>query len=309
MQTPLSIVFFGTEYLAEAMLQALLADSRFVIRGVVTQPDRPVGRKQILTASPVKQLALSHQIPIFQPEKLREHNPDVLEVRPDFFVVAEFGQLIPEIWRTFPVIDTINVHPSLLPKYRGATPIQSAILNGDAETGVAIMQLEPTMDTGPIISVTTMALDPNDVYEVVEKKLAQLAGPLLQEAIIGLANRQLTPTPQDHAQATLCRKLTRDSGRVDWQRPATEIYNQYRALHRWPGIWTTWNNLRLKLLEIKPIATDVPAGQVRCEHNTIIIGTGQGSILVTQLQLEGRSALTAPAFIQGSAAFAGAQLH
>lgn len=305
---PLSIVFFGTEYLAEAMLQSLLNDSRFRVHAVVTQPDRPVGRKQILEAPPVKKLAAAHNISVFQPEKLREVSPDILGIQPDFFVVAEFGQLIPENWRTFPIIDTINVHPSLLPKYRGATPIQTALLNGDTETGVTIMQLEPTMDTGPIVAAVRMNFDPNDVYDTAEKKLAALAGPLLNDSLVQLFEKTLVPIPQNHDLATHCRKLTRDSGRINWQRSAQEIYNQYRALHRWPGIWTTWNGLRLKLLEVKPTNTAVPSSQVMWENKVLLVGTGQGSLEVSRLQLEGRSAMDAKTFISGSAAFVGAQL-
>ncbi len=308
MVQPLSIVFFGTEYLAEAMLQSLLSDVRFVVLAVVTQPDRPVGRKQILEAPPVKKLAAAHNVPIFQPEKLRDVSPDMLGVKPDFFVVAEFGQLIPENWRTFPTTDTINVHPSLLPKYRGATPIQTALLHGDAETGVTIMQLEPTMDTGPIVSAVRMTVDPNDVYDVVEKKLAALAGPLLNDSLAQLAAKAITPAPQNHDQATHCRKLTRDSGRINWQRPAGEIYNQYRALHRWPGVWTTWNGLRVKLLEIKSNTTTVPVSQVSWKNNKLLIGTSEDSIEVIRLQLEGRSAMEAKTFVSGSATFVGAQL-
>lgn len=309
MAQPLSIVFLGTEHLAEAILQSLLGDARFAVRAVVTQPDRPVGRKQILEAPPVKRLATAHHVPVFQPEKLRAVSPDTLGIKPDFFVVAEFGQLIPESWRTFPTIDTINVHPSLLPKYRGATPIQTALLHGDSVTGVTIMQLEPTMDTGPIVSAVSMTLEPHDTYEVVEQKLAALAGPLLGDSLMQLAEKKITPTPQDHAQATQCRKLTRDSGRIDWQRSALEIYNQYRALHRWPGIWTTWNGLRVKLLEIKTSPTLVSPATVALVDSALLIGTAHGSIEVTRLQLEGRSALAAATFVTGASDFVGAQLQ
>lgn len=309
MTQPLSIVFFGTEHLAEAMLASLLSDTRFIVKTVITQPDRPVGRKQILEAPPVKKLALAHNVPIFQPEKLRNTSPDLLGIKPDFFVVAEYGQLIPENWRTFPVIDTINVHPSLLPKYRGATPIQTALLSGDTETGVTIMQLEPTMDTGPIVSVATMMIDPDDVYDVVEKKLAALAGPLLNDSLAQLSQKTIIPIPQNQSQATHCRKLTRDSGRIDWQRSALEIYNQYRALHRWPGIWTTWNGLRLKLLEIKPAPITAKPGVISLHNGALIIGTNDGGLEVTRLQLEGRSAMDAKVFLSGATDFVGAQLQ
>lgn len=290
-------------------MQSLLNDARFAVQAVVTQPDRPAGRKQIPEAPPVKKLAVAHTIPVFQPEKLRDVSPKSLGLKPDFFIVAEFGQLIPEHWRTFPIIDTINVHPSLLPKYRGATPIQTALLNGDAATGVTIMQLEPTMDTGPIVSAVKMIIDPDDVYEDVEQKLAALAGPLLSDSLAQLAKKKITPVPQNHAEATHCRKLTRDSGRIDWQRSAPEIYNQYRALHRWPGVWTTWNNLRVKLLAIKPSATAAAPGLVVWQNKSLIIGTGTGSIEVTRLQLEGRSAMDAAVFLSGAADFIGAELH
>lgn len=309
MTKPLSIVFCGTEYLAEAMLQSLLSDERFIIKTVITQPDRPVGRKQILQAPPVKELALKHNFNVIQPTKLRETSPEILGDRPDFLVVAEFGQLIPETWRTFPIIDTINVHPSLLPKYRGATPIQSALLNGDAITGVTIMQLEPTMDTGPIVATITAPLGTDDVYETVEAYLAALAGPLLNDSLVALANNTIKPTPQDHTLATHCRKLTRDSGRINWSQSAQAIYNQYRALHRWPGIWTTWTGLRLKLLAVKPNPTSIAPGKIEFINNTLLIGTGAGSLEISRLQLEGRSAVDAKAFMAGAAEFIGGQVE
>lgn len=309
MNQPLSIVFFGTEYLAEAVLWALLNDARFVVKAVVTQPDRPVGRKQTLQATPVKELALKHNLTVLQPEKLRLTSPDTLGFKPDFFVVAEFGQIIPTTWLDWPRLNTINVHPSILPQYRGPTPIHSAIWHGDTQTGVTIMELEPTVDTGPIVSVVTTTIEPTETYDEVEKKLATLGGPLLCDSLIKLAEKTITPVPQVEALATHCQKLTRDSGRVNWQQSAQTIYNQYRALKRWPGIWTTWRRQRVKLLEVRLSLAQLSPGAVEYQDKKIIVGTTSGSLEITRLQLEGRNATEANAFIVGAPQFTDSQLE
>ena len=293
-----SVVFFGTHEFATTVLAGILANNQFVVSTVITQPDRPVGRKKIMTAPPVKVLAESQAIPYLQPESLKNFVlPSV--PRPDFVIVAQYGNLIPPAILAWPKYGTLNTHTSLLPKYRGASPVQAALLNGDTETGITIMLLDEGMDTGPIVLQEKIRISPDDKYPEVEKNLATIAVLTLIKAIEGLYAGNLKPQPQNNSLASTCGKLDRDNGRVDWQKSALEIYNLFRALYPWPGVWTMWENKRLKLLEIKPATETILPGKVEIISGRLLIGCGNGSIEINTLQLEGKSAVTAKEFIVG----------
>lgn len=304
---PYSVVFFGTQEFAATVLGGLLANPLFTVVAIITQPDRAVGRKKIMTAPPVKILGTSKNIPVFQPENLKNFVlPNI--PTPDYGIVAQYGNIIPERILHWPINGMINTHTSLLPKYRGASPVQAALLNGDQATGLTIMLMDKGLDTGPILLQEKIAIGENDKYPEVEKHLADIAVPNLVRAIEGLINGTIKPKSQDNSKASSCGKLDRDSGRIDWSKPAAIIYNTFRALYPWPGIWTTWENNRLKLLEIILAEETVKPGTVLIKNNRLFIGCGTESIEVLTLQLEGKSAVSAKDFIAGYQRFNQAEL-
>ncbi len=298
----ISLTFFGTDQFAAEILQSLIAYEQFRVEAIVTQPDRPAGRQHTFAPAPVKELALTHNIPLFQPSSLK--NPTELPTLPasDIFIVFHYGLIIPASIINQPRFGTINVHPSLLPKYRGASPIRSALLNGEMETGITIMQMDEKMDHGPILSQQKIAIAADDTNETLSNKIAPLASRLLIETVTAWTEGKITPTPQLHEAATFCTTVTRDDGKIDWQHSAQNIYNQYRGLTPWPGLWTLWQGKRLKLLKISPAAASpksVP-GQAIIHDNQLLIGTREGTLLIHELQLEGKKALPTAAFLAGN---------
>lgn len=293
-------IFFGTQNFAASILEALLKSGNYEISAVVTQPDRPVGRSQELEKSPVKILAEKHNLNILQPESLKNQSSIFnLQSSVDLFIVCQYGLIIPKQILDLPERGSINVHTSLLPKYRGASPIQTALINGETETGITTMLMDEKMDRGPILAQEKVTVDPDDTTASLSERMAHVAANLLLKTIPDYLSGKTTPKPQDETQVTFCKILTRDDGKIDFSKTADEIYNLYRGLTPWPGIWTTWNGKRLKLLVIKKSDKQIPAGQVAVEADKIFIGTNQGSIEVLELQLEGKKAMDAKTFLSG----------
>ncbi|MEK7189987.1 MAG: methionyl-tRNA formyltransferase, partial [Patescibacteria group bacterium] len=218
----ISLIFFGTKDFAATILQGLLASSDFEIKLVITQPAKPVGRKQELREPPVKILAEKYGLKIEQPDTLKNFN---LPTSADLGVAVQYGLLIPKHILKTPKHGIINIHPSLLPKYRGASPIQSAILRGETQTGITIMKIDEGLDTGPIILQKTAQIEPNETYTTIAQKLAKIASSALTEAIQGYVSGQIQPQTQNDALATNCREFKREDGQIDWRRSAMEIYN------------------------------------------------------------------------------------
>ncbi|MFA7244852.1 MAG: methionyl-tRNA formyltransferase [Candidatus Magasanikbacteria bacterium] len=293
----IKIVFFGTHEFAKTILQGLINSPLFEIEKVITQPDKPVGRKQILQKSPVKILAEENNLNIDQPESLK--NYELRTINSELFIVAQYGLLIPENILNIPKFGTINTHTSLLPKYRGASPIQSAILNGETKTGVTIMLMNKGMDSGPILSQKTVKILPDETYIDLDTKMAQIASQLLLDTVPKYINDEIKPQTQNETEITFCKKLDRDDGKIDWKKSTTEIYNQYRAFTPWPGVWTLWNDKRLKLLVTEKSDKKIEIGQVIIENDIIYIGTADSSIKISKLQLEGKPIMDAKAFING----------
>jgi len=289
-------IFFGTHTFATVILQALLDAPNISVDLVITQPDKPVGRKKILTPPPVKLLAEKYNINVNQPKSLAHY---ALPITPDIGISAQYGLLIkPHILNT-PTFGILNVHTSLLPKYRGASPIQSALINGETETGVTIMKMESGLDTGPILSQEKLAIDPDDTYLDLDTKLAPLGASALLSAISPYLSGDLVPVKQRDEDATFCKQFDRDDGRVNWQQTARQIYNQYRGLTPWPGIFTMWNGKRLKLITIKPTQKELPAGKVAVESGTLYIGCASHAIEIIELQLEGKNVIGVKTFLNG----------
>ena len=283
------LVFMGTPDFAAASLEALLKSDNSVV-GVVTQPDRPKGRGQILTPSPVKLLAQRKQIPLLQPLKMK--GPEFLQAlagwKPDLIVVAAFGRILPPVILSLPPRGCINVHGSLLPKYRGAGPIQWAIINGERETGITTMLMDEGMDTGAMLLQEAIPITAEDTAGTLSPRLAELGGRLLVETIARLKADTLMPRPQDSSRATLAPLLKKEDGVIDWALPASALANRVRGLFPWPGAyttvaggdrWTVWRALAL------PGPVTMPPGVVVAITNEAIhVATGEGVLVVLELQ-------------------------
>jgi methionyl-tRNA formyltransferase len=297
----MKIVFFGTPEFSEKFLSALIADRDFSVVAVVCQPDAPVGRKKILTPPATKLLATEHGIPVLQPEKLKDQNviDQLAALQADLFIVVAYGRIIPESILKLARLGTVNVHPSLLPKYRGPSPIQSAIVSGETETGVSIMLLDEQMDHGPILAQKKIDISGGETPETLREKAVAVATPVLIESLKKFAAGELIPKPQDDSQATICRLLTREDGRIDWSGTGSQIDAQIRGLTPWPGTWTTWNAVQLKIIKAQPSTESLPAGQVAILNHRLLIGTSTTALEILELQLEGAKALSAHDFLLG----------
>lgn len=295
----------GTPALACASLRALLEVPGLQVIAVVTQPDRPKGRELKSVAPPVKELALERGLPVFQPRKAREEQflQAVRELGPDLIAVAAFGQLLPPVLLELPRYGCLNVHTSLLPKYRGAAPIQWAILNDEPQTGVTIMKMEAGLDTGPILAQRSTPIRAEDNAETLHDRLAQLGAQLLVETIPGYASGAVVPRPQSADQATHARKIVKQDGLIDWQLPAREIWNRVRGLVPWPGAFSHLPPPDARLLKIwtaEPADLSAPAGQIITAGKAgIIVGCGRQALRLLLLQREGARRLTAEQFLAG----------
>jgi methionyl-tRNA formyltransferase len=300
------VVFFGTPRFAVPTLQQLL-NSPHTVAGVVTQPDRPRGRGQKVTHAPVKALALDHGLPVFQPDRLKR--PEVAERlrawQPDVAVVAAYGRIIPEHLLTVPRLGMVNVHASLLPKYRGAAPVHRAVINGDVETGVTIMRVARELDAGPMLARVTRRIAADDTSDVVEDALATLGADLLLEVLDQMASGRSCEEPQDETQATYAPRLTKEEGLVDWSQPAVAIHNRVRGLYPWPHAYTYLHGARLILLATQVAggpdgATQRPPGAIlEVTRDAITVATGDRDLAILQIQPEGRRPMHARDFVLG----------
>lgn len=310
------IVFMGTPDFAVYSLRALL-DQGYEVVGVVTQPDRPRGRKRVLTAPPVKEVALEHGLPVLQPEKLGvpEAIKEVLALHPDLIVTAAYGQIVPKTILEAPRYGCINVHGSLLPRYRGGAPIHHAIMNGETVTGVTIMYMSEGLDTGDMISKTRVPITETDTAGTVFDKLAVAGAELLINTLPPLINGEIKAEPQDHSQATYARNLSREQERIDWNRSSREIYNQIRGLNPWPVAYTEWEGKVMKIWEADPPVegeenhgSHPPGTVLDTDGSKITVSTGDGSIRLTVIQPAGKKPMSASDFLRSGKLQAGAKL-
>jgi methionyl-tRNA formyltransferase len=293
----------GTPEFAVPSLQSLI-DSRHQVVAVVTQPDRPKGRGRKLTAPPVKELALRAGLPVLQPTAIRtaEFREELRGYRPDLFAVTAYGRILPGPLLDLPPLGTINVHGSLLPRYRGAAPVQWAILNGDIETGITIMQMDEGMDTGDILLPGAIPIAAEDTAASLAVKLAELGGRLLVEALAKLQRGELIPKPQEESKATLAPPLTKERGRIDWSDPASAISCRIRGLDPWPTAYTFQNGKRLRLFKPKVVRspeTGEPGTVLRADREGLLIATGREALLIKEVQLEGAKRMAVGPFLQG----------
>ena len=311
------IVFMGTPHFAETIVQSLV-DAKYNVVAVYTQPDRPSGRDQEVMQSPVKIFADVHHIPVEQPSRLDASAQETLRaLKPDIIIVAAYGKILPESILDIPPLGCINVHASLLPRWRGASPIQNALLAGDTETGITIMKMDAGMDTGPILKQTKLPIDPSDTTATLLPKLAAAGSKLLLSTLREWLEKTLEPTPQSTEGVTLCQLIEREDGKIFWSHEAETIYNRYRALSPWPGIFSFWRKdaslLRIKFhsiaLQKQSPETHHELGQVFEIGDTIGVATARGTILLNEVQLEGKSCVSIRDFVRGYPDFVGAILE
>lgn len=299
------ILFMGTPDFAVPSLEALAAEGYRVV-AAVTQPDRPVGRKQVLTPPPVKEAALRLGIPVLQPEKIKadEALAQVLALEPDLIVTAAYGQILPKRLLDAPRYGCINVHASLLPKYRGGAPIHKAIVEGETESGVTIMYMVEALDAGDMLSRVVVPIDERDTAGTLFDKLAAAGAKLLVETVPKLLAGEIVPEPQDHEAATYAPTLKRVDERVDWTRTARQVYNQVRGLNPWPVAFTTYGGKVWKLWWVEMQADDgqlaEPGTIVAREEDGLVVACGSGAVKITELQPEGKKRMSARDFLRGA---------
>jgi len=279
---PLRIVFFGTPDYAVPALRALAADTRYDVALVVTQPDRPAGRGNRLQSPPVKRFAETQGIPVYQPTSLRDESArrPLAEAEADLFVVAAYGLIFGGKTLAMPRHGCLNLHASLLPAYRGASPVAAAILSGDARTGVSLMVMEPGLDTGPVVDQVSLAIQVADTTESLTTKLAHAAADLLVESAIAFVRGDRTPKPQDATAATITRQLVKADGWIDWQEHADQLDRLVRAMWPWPRAWTTFRDEPLQVHSATPNqeGVSVVPGSIVLESGSLIVACGSGSL-------------------------------
>jgi methionyl-tRNA formyltransferase len=302
-----NLAFCGTPQFAVPSLERLAA-SGFDVKLVLTQPDRPQGRGLELVASPVKQSALRLRVPIYQPERIKtneELRARLREICPDAIIVVGYGRIIPKWMLDLPRYGNINLHASVLPKYRGAAPIQWAIASGEKVTGVTTMRIDEGLDTGDILLQQELALAKDDTSETVAPKLAAIGADLIIETLRGLQAGTLTPRPQNHAEASLAPILTKEDGRIDFRRTAQEIYNRLRGFQPWPGAFTKFRGKMLGVTAAGPAAeqaTDSPSGegQLLVRGSQLFVACGESTVLeLLEVQPEGKKRMPARDFVHG----------
>jgi methionyl-tRNA formyltransferase len=312
---PLRIIFMGTAELSCASLEKIASDKHFSVIAVVTQPDKPKGRELKLTPSPVKNLAGQLKLPVLQPLKARDEKfiAELRELKPDLMVVVAYGQILPQAILDLPPHGCLNVHTSLLPKYRGAAPIQWAIANGEAETGVTIMKMDAGLDTGPILSACRTPILPADDSQILHDRLAQLGAELLVETIPDFVTGKISPRPQPAEGFNYAAKIKKEDGRIDWNQPAVQIWNRIRAFTPWPGAFTFLETepkpLLLKIWRVEVVERSGKAGEIlSADKAGMVVACGQDSLRILELQREGGRRLSAEPFLSGFPISAGLRL-
>lgn len=311
------IIFFGTPDFAAGILKSLV-DNKYNIAAVFTQPDKKIGRKQKIEFSPVKDLALKNKIEIFQPQNLRdsELNEEIKNIDPDLFIVAAYGKILPKNILDIPKFGAINIHASLLPKYRGASPVQCAMLAGEKETGITLMKMNEKMDEGDILAQEKIEIGEDETADVLLGKLSQLGAKMIAGLVPDWAQGKIKPIAQNHSKASYCKRVLREDGKVEWNSAVEKISRAWRAYHPWPGIYAVLNvknkPKRLKLLEIE-IVTEKNTGEKQgkiIEYNQkVAVQAKNGLVILKKIQLEGKKEMDIDIFVRGYPEFIGSILE
>lgn len=312
------IVFMGTPEFAVSPLEHLVLNRHRVV-AVYTQPDKAAGRGRSLSASPVKRAALSLGLMVMQPERIRgeEVVTQLRSFTPDAIVVAAFGQILPQSVLDIPRYGCINIHPSLLPGYRGASPVAASILAGDEFTGVSIMLMDAGLDTGPVLLQAQIPVSPDDTTGSLTSKLSQISARLLEEALVGWTRGEIKPRQQKEEEASYAPSISKEDGEIDWKLTAVELWHRVRAFQPWPGCYTRWKDKRLKIIEALPVTVEinVTAGQVvsplpdEDKPGAVVgVGTGNGVLGLLKVQIEGKQVMSSADFVRGHRDFIGSVL-
>ena len=308
---PLDLIFCGTPRFAVPTLEKL-AEAGHCIQLVVTQPDRPKGRGLELVASPVKESAVKLKLPITQPDRIKandEFRAQLTALKPDAIIVVGYGRIIPQWMLDLPPLGNINLHASLLPKYRGAAPIQWAIANGETLTGNTSMRIDAGLDTGDILLQNELAITPEDTAETLAPKLAATGADLMIETLDGLRQGTIHPRKQDHSESSLAPILKKEDGLIDFSREAVEIFNRLRGFQPWPGAYTKFRGKNLQILKVRPTTEAAAPSELKVAEDRLVAGCGNHTSLeILELQLEGKKRTLAKAFIHGYRPKTGEQL-
>lgn len=300
-------IFIGTPDFGLPALNKLYENENFHIVAVVSQPDKKVGRKQAIACSPIKTRALELNIPVFQPEKITDFKNEILALLPDIAIVIAYAQIIPEDILSIPGLGFINVHGSLLPKYRGAACIQASILNGDKETGVTIMQMDKGLDTGPILKQTTIPIEQNDTTETLYDKLSYLGAEILIPTILAFSANKIKPQNQESKNSSYTKILKKSDGLINWKKTAKEIERFVKAMTSWPGAFTNYLAPNGKIQSIKILKTKLVSlyngnysvGEIICEKNQLFIKCEQDALQILEIQLAGKKPISGEDFLKG----------
>jgi len=314
----MKIIFMGTGVFASIVLQKLI-NSGLELFAIITQPDKPSGREQDIIFSPVKNLAVEKNLDVYQPKSLIKADGFVLvdSLAPDLIIVADYGKIIPKNILDLPKFGTLNIHPSLLPKYRGSSPLQETILRGDKETGVTIILLDEEMDHGQIVGQEKLEIG-SQKYSLAElrQKLAELGGDLAIKVLPDYLSGKIKPIAQNHDRATYTKIIVKEDGKINWEKSAKEIDCQLRAYGEWPGSWTEWENnskkCKLKIIEAEISGSDLPSGvipgTVYIQNNNLMVQCGKNSLIIKSLQLEGKNKISSQEFLRGHSKIIGSVL-
>lgn len=296
----MKFIFAGTTEFGIPTLEKLTSSGNELLF-VITQPDKPTGRKQELTAPPIKKWAQQNNVRVLQPENISQLHDEIALPKPDVMLVAAYGQIIPKEILILPVHGSVNIHGSILPKYRGASPIQAAILNGDKSTGITLIKMDEKMDHGPIIATKQTEIGPTETYPDLYKKLSLLAADLVSEILPKFVRNEISVSEQEHDKATFTKLLKKEDARIDWTKPAIQIVNQIRALNPEPGTWTTLDGKSVKISEVKllpEVRIELP-GKLYATPNGLAVKAGDQSILLLKLQPEGKNSMSGRDFQNG----------
>ncbi|MBU1176910.1 methionyl-tRNA formyltransferase [Patescibacteria group bacterium] len=282
------IIFIGTSEFAVSALKALIKNN-YDIKAVITSPDKPMGRKQEITPTPIKRVAKEYNLPILQPEKILDIKSEITNLKPDLIIVSSYGKIIPKSILDIPLLECLNIHPSLLPKYRGSSPIQTAILNGDKTTGITIMLMDEKMDHGPIVSQMKIDIEPSENYKDLEKRLSQESGSFLIKILPQYLNNKIKPQIQNESEASYTKILSREQGEIDLNKSAKEIERMIKAFYPWPGTWFYLNKKRIKIIKAK----------TSIKKQETSIKTGKDFLILELVQPEGKKTMTGEEFFRG----------
>jgi len=304
---PLKTIFFGTPQFAVPALEALVHDRRFEVVGVVTQPDKPVGRKQVMIPSPVKIFAEANGLKVLQPSKLKEVliQDEILALKPELAVVVAYGKIIPSSLLQAVPRGFVNLHPSLLPKHRGAAPITAAILDGDKETGVCLMLLDEQLDHGPIIACRRVKIDTSETSESLRAKLTPLSADMIAHELLDWLDGKIMPVEQDHGQATFCKPIESEDARIDWSKPAAEIDRFIRAMHGVTPAWTTLcgQTLLVHKTSLRASASERGnlglSGTIAVIDKKLVVAAIDGYLIFDEFQPAGGKPMSGQAFLNG----------